>query len=179
MPLFDLSFISASAPGAVTSTSFLNFLKSSLTGNVVGIISLIITSISLHISWKGYVQAQQAATEAQTAAAKASEASEKLDAIQRYEELGNEIKNELTKTKEFPKDLDKAYGYIAILTRLKENQNMESSEKGQLAAAIYSLNRRLPYMGSTYYTDIQQNTMALANAEGLINACIDQLQRKG
>ena len=148
--------------------------------------SIIVTSISLYVSWIGYMQSQEAAKKADKASEQAAEASqnaadasEKLDKIRRYEVLGAEIKNELSKAKELQKDLDKAQVYLAILTRLKENDYFQPGVKNNLEKAINSLNKRLGYMIHEIFYEIDANKEALANAEGLIDVCIDKLQGKG
>ena len=186
MLLLNLSFISATATKVASGTTLKSFVESSLTGNIIGFISLIVTSISLYVSWIGYMQSQEAAKKADKASEQAAEASqnaaeasEKLDKIRRYEVLGAEIKNELSKAKELQKDLDKAQVYLAILTRLKENDYFQPGVKNNLEKAINSLNKRLGYMIHEIFYEIDANKEALANAEGLIDVCIDKLQGKG
>ena len=179
MPLLSHSLVRRTIfNGLFIKKILLPFFESSITGNVIGVISLIVGGISLYYSIQSYKQAEKATKEAKEAAVQAADASKKIDEMKRYEELGSEIQLEFKSIKEKQEKVEKAKGYLAILRRLSENQYLESKKRALDTASI-NLERQISNIENDYKLFREDTIKALADAEGVINACVDILCRKG
>ena len=140
---------------------------------IIGTVSLVVGVLSLRFSIVGYKASKKASIEAEAAKQETADVKKLIERTNYVKETKLSFQEDLLTACKEENRIDKASKLLSILKRIRTRDKLWNGS--EVENAISELNWAISHLDIEVSWAVGSNTKAMANAEGLAKAYIDQL----